>query len=201
MEGNFQACLRHVFAMEGGFSNDPSDHGGATNWGITAATLAHWRGHAVTADDVRKVEPDEARAIYHTSYWNTVRGGELPTGVDLVVFDMSVNSGPGRAVKMLQSAVRCNQVDGIFGPATKAAVGAMPAADIVSALDRARRRFYAGLVERDPTQGRFLKGWRNRVTATSAAAKALLCPTPHAAGPIATASSSEAIAAIALNSS
>jgi len=53
MEGNFQACLRHVFAMEGGFSEEPSDHGGATNWGITAATLAHWRGHAVTAADVR----------------------------------------------------------------------------------------------------------------------------------------------------
>jgi len=32
--------------MEGGFSNDPSDHGGAANWGITAATLAHWRFRA-----------------------------------------------------------------------------------------------------------------------------------------------------------
>ena len=39
MEANFSACLRHALAMEGGFSNDPSDHGGATNWGITAATL------------------------------------------------------------------------------------------------------------------------------------------------------------------
>ena len=201
MERNFQACLRHVFAMEGGFSNDPSDHGGATNWGITAATLAHWRGHKVTEADVRAIPPEEARAIYQANDGNAVRGTELPGGVDLVVFDVSVNSGPGRAVKMLQSAVRCNQVDGIFGPATKAAVGAMPAAEIVSALDRARRRFYAGLVERDPSQGRFLAGWINRVAATSAAAKALLCPTPHAAGPIATASSSEAIAAIALNSS
>jgi lysozyme family protein len=27
MEANFSACLRHVLAMEGGFSNDPSDHG------------------------------------------------------------------------------------------------------------------------------------------------------------------------------
>ena len=46
MEANFSACLRHVLAMEGGFSNDPSDHGGAANWGITAATLAHWRFRA-----------------------------------------------------------------------------------------------------------------------------------------------------------
>ena len=34
MEGHSTACLKHVLAMEGGFSNDPSDHGGATNWGI-----------------------------------------------------------------------------------------------------------------------------------------------------------------------
>ena len=51
--------------MEGGLSNDPSDHGGATNWGITAATLAHWRGYSVTAEYVRAIQPDEARAIYH----------------------------------------------------------------------------------------------------------------------------------------
>lgn len=37
MEGNISACPRHVLAMGEGFGNDPSDHGGATNWGITAA--------------------------------------------------------------------------------------------------------------------------------------------------------------------
>ena len=41
MEANFSACLRHVLAMEGGFSNDPSDHGGATNWGVTVV-LREW---------------------------------------------------------------------------------------------------------------------------------------------------------------
>jgi hypothetical protein len=38
--------------MEGGFSNDPSFHGGATHWGITAATLAHRCVHPVTEADV-----------------------------------------------------------------------------------------------------------------------------------------------------
>jgi len=112
-------------------------------------------------------------AIYTAVYWNTVRGGELPGGVDLVVFDLSVNSGPACTTEMLQSAVRCNQVDGIFGPANMAAVMAMPAADIVPASDRARRQFYAGLVERDPTQGRFLAGWLNRVAATTTAASGM----------------------------
>lgn len=72
MEASFSACLRHVLAMEGGFSNDPANHGGATNWGITAATLAHWRGRPVTAADVRTIPPGEARAIYHASasHWS-----------------------------------------------------------------------------------------------------------------------------------
>ena len=174
MEGSFSACLKHVFAMEGGFSNDPSDHGGATNWGITAATLTHWRGHSVTADDVRAIQPDEARAIYHANYWNTVRGGGLPGGVDLVVFDVSVNSGPRRAVRMLQQAVGANLVDGMFGPATMKAVAEMAPADIVARLDRARRAFYRSLVDRDPSQGRFITGWLNRVTATTAAARGMV---------------------------
>ena len=80
MEGSFSVCLKHVFAMEGGFSNDPSDHGGATNWGITAVTLAHWRGHSVTAADVRAIPPEEARAIYHANYWNAARCTDLPGG-------------------------------------------------------------------------------------------------------------------------
>ena len=72
---------------------------------------------------------------------------------------------------MLQSAERCNQVDGIVGPTTLAAIVAMSAADIVSALDRARRRFYAGLVERDRSQERFLAGWLNPVATTTEAAR------------------------------
>lgn len=31
----------------------PQDAGGATNMGITVATLARWRGRAVSVDDVR----------------------------------------------------------------------------------------------------------------------------------------------------
>jgi len=77
--------------------------------------LAHWRGHPVTVADVHAISPDEARAIYHGNYWNTVRGGELAGGVDLVVFDISVNSGPRRAVATYQLcifvAIECAAVD------------------------------------------------------------------------------------------
>jgi lysozyme family protein len=42
-------------------------------------------------------------------------------GVDYCVFDVAVNSGPGRAIKFLQSCVGVT-ADGGFGPATLAAV-------------------------------------------------------------------------------
>lgn len=54
-----------------------------------------------------------------------------------------------------------------------AAIVAVPAADVVSVLDRARQQFYAGLVERDPTQERFLAGWLNQVAATTMAASGM----------------------------
>ena len=45
MENNrshqFYACLAFTVAQEGGY-RDPADPGGATNMGITLATLRHW---------------------------------------------------------------------------------------------------------------------------------------------------------------
>lgn len=172
-EANFPRCLDAVFKAEGIFSNDPGDPGGATKYGITRATLARWRGHPVTVADVMAMEMDEARAIYRAYYWIVVRAGELPSGVDLVVFDVAVNSGPGRAVKMMQRAVAVT-ADGIFGPMTMRAIAAMPAANIVIALDGIRRKFYRGLVARDPSQSRFIKGWLNRVDATTKLARDML---------------------------
>jgi lysozyme family protein len=172
MESNFAACLSHILAMEGGFSNDAVDRGGPTNWGITAATLAHYRGHPVTAEDVASIDPDEARAIYHAGYWATCRAPELPGGVDLMVFDVSVNSGPGRAVRMLQGALGI-EVDGIFGPVTMRAVASSRPAELIEDLALARRRFYYGIVDGDPTQERFINGWMNRVAATLTRARVM----------------------------
>ena len=44
MKDNFEACLAHVLQSEGGYVDHPSDPGGATNMGITIATLRTRRG-------------------------------------------------------------------------------------------------------------------------------------------------------------
>src|SRR3954447_9587673 len=97
----FANCLAFVLEEEGGYSDMPGDPGGATNMGITRATLADWRGAPVSKDDVLSLERDEAAAIYRRRYWDAIRGDELPAGLDLALFDDAVNSGPRMAVRDL----------------------------------------------------------------------------------------------------
>src|SRR5690349_24305390 len=101
----FDAALARVLAHEGGYSNHPSDPGGPTKFGIT---LADYRRHlkpGASAADVRAMRLDEARAIYRAHYWAALRCDELPAGLDYALFDYGVNSGIGRAARVLQRLV------------------------------------------------------------------------------------------------
>lgn len=148
--------LRH----EGGYVDHPRDPGGATNYGITIATLSSWRGQPVSKTDVRNLTKEEAIAIYKARYWDTICGDDLPSGLDYAVYDYSVNSGPGRAAKELQRVVGA-KVDGAVGPMTLAAVrecGKTPEQMVVEICDR-RLVF----MKRLRTWGTFGKGWSRRV--------------------------------------
>lgn len=150
----FAAVLRH----EGGYVNHPKDPGGMTNLGVTKRVWEEWAGHPVDEAAMRALTPAMVEPLYRAKYWNAVRGDELPAGVDLCVFDVAVNSGPGRAARLLQAAVGA-AVDGGIGPKTVAAArGASPHAVINSMCD-ARLEFLRGL----PTWPVFGQGWWARV--------------------------------------
>ncbi|MDE2471244.1 MAG: glycoside hydrolase family 108 protein [Bradyrhizobium sp.] len=154
----FDECLAFTLREEGGYSNDPADPGGATNFGITIHTLSHWRGVTCTPADVEALTVAEASAIYRASYWQTMQCGSLPAGVDLMTFDFGVNAGPGRAAVMLQSAVGAAQ-DGAIGPLTVlAAKGVSDRAGIVHALATAQDIYYRGLAD----FGMYGNGWLAR---------------------------------------
>lgn len=158
MKSNFNACLSHVLASEGGYVDHPRDPGGATNMGITFETLKEWRGTRITKTDVRNLTREEAASIYRARYWDVVRGDDLPAGLDLVAFDAAVNSGPSRGIKWLQAGLGAI-VDGKMGPATMAAIGnTSPSTAINRACDM-RMTFLRGL----DTWSVFGKGWSSRV--------------------------------------
>lgn len=171
MTDNFPSCVAFTLSHEGGFSNDPRDPGGATNLGITAGTLAHWRGTPVTAADVRALGQTEAAAIYRASYWNACHCGELPLGIDLMIFDFGVNAGPGTSVRELQEAVGVTQ-DGMVGPDTEGAarrVADEAAYDLINVLREAHETHYRSL-RGFPVFGR---GWLRRLGECSVIAQSM----------------------------
>ena len=156
---NYDACFKAVLRFEGGFVNDPQDPGGPTNFGITQRVYAAFKGRDVSVDEVRQMPLADAAAIFRPQYWNSVRGDDLPSGLDEVLFDYSTNSGPAKAIKSLQNALGVDS-DGQIGMVTMDAV--QRTADIAALIndicDR-RLSFMQGL----PTFPRFGRGWTSRV--------------------------------------
>ena len=100
MQQNYNYALQQVLKSEGGYTNDPKDPGGPTNFGITIADYRMYVNKNATATDVKNMHLADAQTIYRSKYWNAVNGDTLPSGVDYCVFDYGVNSGVGRANKV-----------------------------------------------------------------------------------------------------
>lgn len=160
MKDNFSYCLKLLLEHEGGFVNHPSDPGGMTNLGVTAKVWEEWVGHAVDEKQMRALTPEVVGPLYKRKYWDACRADDLISGLDYCVFDVAVNSGPGRAVKFLQSCIGAN-VDGGFGPATLALVRKAESDPerLISVYCAKRLEFLQNL----STFATFGKGWSRRV--------------------------------------
>lgn len=162
--------IDQILEHEGGFVNHPNDRGGPTNFGITLRTLAAWRRpQLVDMPDVRALKVFEARKIYATNYYTGPGIDKLPAAIQPVMFDMSLNHGPGTAVRLLQrllddSGYSCS-VDGGIGDETIQQSGAADAAmgiGLINGLVDRRIALFEEIVARDESQRVFLKGWLNR---------------------------------------
>jgi lysozyme family protein len=170
----FHQAVELVLQHEGGFVDHPRDPGGATKFGITRETLSRARGGPASVEDVRELTRAEAVTIYRRLYCDVLRADEMPSGIDLAVFDLAVNSGPVRAVRMLQAVLRVT-ADGIVGPVTLKAAWRADPPETIRRLTRDRLGFLGRLASW-PVFGR---GWRRRVLAVEQGALRLASPPPH----------------------
>ena len=163
MKANFDAWLEAVLKHEGGYVNHPDDPGGATNKGITIGTLKRL-GIDVDGDgdsdlaDLKALRRSDVARVYRLFYWDAVKGDQLPSGVDVVVADFAVNSGPSRAAKHLQRALGVTE-DGDIGPKTLATIATFNTIRLIDAVSSSRMKFLRGL----KTFKTFGKGWTRRV--------------------------------------
>lgn len=170
----FREALDFILAQEGGWTDDPHDPGGPTNKGITLGVYADEVRRKITSSNradliaqLRTLDEQRIREIYHRRYWKVAQAHNLPTGLATFHFDCAVNQGPGRAARFLQASVGAS-VDGAIGPLT---LSAAHRADAVKALQKyagLRRRHYRGLSH----FWRFGRGWLARVERTLAASLA-----------------------------
>lgn len=158
MKENFDRALQLVLVHEGGFSNHPDDPGGATMKGVTLETFRRHFGADKTVTDLRHITQEQLARVYRLGYWDKCRCDQLPTGIDYAVFDLAVNSGPGRAAKFLQAAVGAEQ-DGVIGPNTIDKVGSNAQPSIINSICDQRLAFLRGL----RTFSVFGVGWTKRV--------------------------------------
>ena len=147
----FDRAFDRLIGVEGGYTHDPSDPGGATNWGISQ------RSYPLV--DIRRLTRDGAKAIYRRDFWTRIEADVLPGAVVFQVFDFAVNSGIETAVRYLQRALEVAD-DGHWGPVSAAAAAAMSEPHIIMRLIAERQDFMTRL-KNWPDAGR---GWIRRTS-------------------------------------
>tara|TARA_R110000822_G_scaffold43100_3_gene116677 strand:+ start:481 stop:996 length:516 start_codon:yes stop_codon:yes gene_type:complete len=168
MKKNFEHCLEMLLEHEGGYVNHPKDPGGITNLGVTLKTYAEYKGRDVTDADMRALTPKDVAPIYKEKYWDKCHCDDLPAGLDWMVFDWAVNSGPGRSAKALQRIVG-ETADGAIGPKTIKATFNFDVKDTLGKMYDSRQKFYESL----KTFETFGRGWSKRNDSTFNQAVAL----------------------------
>ena len=152
----FDEIIEVVLEHEGGYVNDPKDPGGETNFGIAK------RSHPDV--DIKNLTKEGAKEIYKEVYWDKNKVESLPEYLWHIYFDMCVNQGKSRAVRIIQRAVNGKggslDVDGGLGPMT---IAAIDKSKVELGRVRAYRvKYYADLVTKKPDLERFYFGWFKR---------------------------------------
>lgn len=174
---SYEKCIPVILKNEGGFTDDKFDKGGATNFGISVR-FAEGTGDLelfdmdqdgdIDRDDMYNLTQEVAEEAYKKYFWDKYRLDDLTSDKKaLVIFDAAVNHGIPNTTAMVQKAIdACGEtitVDGKFGPKTFSLIESLDEDVFIESFLNIRSKFYNRIVEKNPTQSKFLKGWLNRI--------------------------------------
>lgn len=189
VDARFLRLDAEIEREEGGLSDDPADHGGLTNRGVTLRFLvacgrldpivvkAYDLDHSGDLDgaDIRLLTADQVRALFRQFLWIRTGFWKLPQPLDGCLLDQAVNCGQGFAVRLLQMAInKLNLratvvVDGVNGDQTRmgmsVAITVFGIGRLVQAYREAAIDHYRAICQADPAQMKYLAGWQARAEA------------------------------------
>ena len=156
-----------VLEHEGGFVNDPLDRGGATNKGVT---IAIWKAQGYDKDgdgdidvaDLKLITEADAIMIMKKNYWDRWKADQIKNqAIANTVVDWVWGSGVW-GIKIPQRILGVKD-DGVVGAKTIEALNNQDPKKFLEKLYLARFNFLDGIVASNPSQKRFIKGWKNRM--------------------------------------
>jgi len=156
-----------VLAFEGGFVNDPGDHGHETNMGITLSTWKSMgydknRDGRIDEEDIKILTKYDVRMVLKRGYWDRWQADLIQNqSLAEILVDWTWCSGkwgiiwPQRLLGI--------KADGMVGNFTLASLNSVPPAEFHAKVLAARVAFVHEICQRDPSQAVFIKGWLNRI--------------------------------------
>lgn len=153
----FEQALKFTLRHEGGYSNDPHDKGGETNYGISRRFLDTTEFASL---DLKTITLNQVSTIYKTHFWNHRYENIKDKTLAIKLFDFGVNIGKATSVRILQSVVDSKE-DGIFGHRTLSLVNSCQGPLLTFFINEVGL-YYLNICEKHPNQRRFLSGWLRR---------------------------------------
>lgn len=152
-----------ILRWEGGFVDDPLDRGGATNKGITIGTFRNFYGKEATVEQLKNITDEQWLHIFKSGYWDKWKADDIENqSIANIVVDWAWGSGAATSIKQVQKILGV-AVDGIVGDDTLTAINIAGQRSLFVKIHNRRIEFVENIVKRDPSQARFLKGWKNRI--------------------------------------
>jgi len=164
---NFDPYFPNILKFEGTvYENDSTDTGGCTHFGLILDDVkTFFNKPNATCEDVKALTKDDAKAMYKKMYWDKFKADEIKNqSLAEYIVDGAINQGVGTITNYIQQILGL-EADGIFGSKTLAGVNSHDGADLYSKLKQKRIDKYNRIVENNPSQVKFIKGWMNRVNA------------------------------------
>lgn len=164
----FEEALAYLFGNEGVvYTNDPSDSGGPTKFGITLKTFSDFVGRPVAPHEIEALTIKDIKPIYLRNYWQPLACPAIKErAISTALFDCGVLYGVFWATVFAQQTLKdCGAslvIDGVFGNQTLTGLNAIPANRFLRKLNLVVKDRIDSIVLQNPKNAKFKKGWTKR---------------------------------------